>query len=260
MVEDGMTQSRYLKTDMVPLDQLTPFPGNAKRGRVDKILESIAEHGQYRSLVVRHTPEDTLVVLAGNHTMLALAEHGAAQARCEIIACDDLTAKKINLIDNKASDDGEYDQLALAELLRGLEGDYSGTGFEDDEVADILEALEADQPAEVLAYAPQATSWNDTPEDVERRVQSHGGHESTTMASRGIRDIMLALPSAQADELGQLIMKLRESWGALSQGDVVLRACRVAVAVVDREAIEQGAADCMYSAGQSWRPGDAAGE
>jgi hypothetical protein len=255
-----MTQSRYLKTEMVPLDQLTPFPGNAKRGRVDKIRESIAEHGQYRSLVVRHTPEDLLVVLAGNHTMLALGEQGETQARCEIIACDELTAKKINLIDNKASDDGEYDQLALADLLRELEGDYSGTGFEDDEVADLLDALETagDVGPEVVAYSAPETSWNDSPEDAERRIQQHGGHDSTPMVSRGVRDIVLALPSAQADELGQLIMKLREGWGALSQGEVILRAARVAVAVDAREAVEGGAAECAYSAEQPWNPGDAA--
>lgn len=235
-----MAQSTYLKTQMVPLDQLTPFPGNAKRGRVDKIRESIAEHGQYRSLVVRHTPEDLLIVLAGNHTMMALAEQGETQARCEIISCDELTAKKINLIDNKASDDGEYDQLALADLLRGLDGDYSGTGFEDDEVADLMDALETagDVQPEVLAYTAPEASFNDSAEDREARRLQHGGPDSRTLESRGVRDIILALPSAQAEELGRLIMALRETWGALSQGDVVLRACRLARRVLEQETDE----------------------
>jgi len=237
-----MTQtakSTYVRTDVIPLGELTPFPGNAKRGRVDVIRGSLREHGQYRSLVVRETPDAGLVVLAGNHTMIALAEEGETEARCEVITCDDRTAKKINLVDNKAADDGDYDSGALAALLTALEGDYEGTGFADDEVADLLEALEAasGEEAEVTPYATPDTSWNDTPEDVERRIASHSGHDSTTMASRGVRDIVLALPSAQADELGQLIMKIRENLGARSQGEILLCAARVTARVIDQHGL-----------------------
>ncbi|MFF5422432.1 hypothetical protein ACFY49_40190, partial [Streptomyces misionensis] len=61
-------QATYLRTANVPLDELTPFPGNAKRGSVDTILESLRRNGQYRGLVVREIPDGPLIVLAGNHT------------------------------------------------------------------------------------------------------------------------------------------------------------------------------------------------
>lgn len=234
-----MANSTYLRTEDIPLAQLTPFPGNAKRGRVDKIRASLRAHGQFRSLVVRHT-DDRLIVLAGNHTMLALAEEGSTHARCEVITCDDATATKINLVDNKTADDGEYDQLALADLLRGLEGDYEGTGFADDEVSDLLEALEeAEQRVtEELAYTAPQTFLNRNDIDVEARIGARGS-DSASLASRGVRDIILALPAGQAEELGQLVMKIREHLGARSQGEIILCAARVTARVIDQHGVSE---------------------
>ncbi|MFF0851171.1 hypothetical protein ACFYVM_09010 [Streptomyces sp. NPDC003280] len=84
-------------------------------------------NGQFRSLIVRATA-DTLVVLAGTHTLQALLAHGPGLcglittvdgeelcgalcggqewepvARCEIVTCDDATAPRINLVDNRSA-------------------------------------------------------------------------------------------------------------------------------------------------------------
>lgn len=120
--------TRYLATKMIPLDELTPFPGNARRGRVDVIKESIEKNGQYKSLTVRKIKDGALIVLTGNHTMRALAELGATQARCEILECDESTARRINLVDNKSNDLAEDDEDALANLLRALDNP-DGTGY-----------------------------------------------------------------------------------------------------------------------------------
>ncbi|MGD9485752.1 ParB/Srx family N-terminal domain-containing protein [Streptomyces sp. TRM70308] len=152
-----MTQATYVRTDTIPLAQLTPFPGNAKRGDVGAILSSLARNGQYRALVVREVEPDRYVVLAGNHTTQALAAHGPGDcgmtvkagdeerpcgvcgnqpwepaARCEVVHCDDDTATRINLVDNRASDLGTYDEQALADLIGGLD-DLGGTGWTDGE-------------------------------------------------------------------------------------------------------------------------------
>lgn len=132
----------FIETRDVPVADLIPFPGNAKRGNVAMIKGSIQEHDQYRALVVRHTPHDTFVVLAGNHTLQAIAELGRATARCEIIACDDQTAKKINLVDNRAADAGTYDDQALADILSSLDGDFAGTGFDADDLTSILTRID----------------------------------------------------------------------------------------------------------------------
>lgn len=130
---------KYLKTKVIPLDELTPFPGNARRGRVDVIKTSLERNGQYRSLVVRQVENGPLVILAGNHTHMALSEAGAKGARCELIECDDATARRINLVDNRSNDLASDDADALADLLREID-DYDGTGFTEEDLAHLLKA------------------------------------------------------------------------------------------------------------------------
>lgn len=121
--------SRYLETRDVPLAELTPFPGNARRGDVAMIAQSIERNGQYRSLITRRTGGG-LVVLAGNHTLQALRSLARHTARCEIIECGDGTATRINLVDNRAADEGSYDQEALDAILASLDDDLLGTGYD----------------------------------------------------------------------------------------------------------------------------------
>jgi hypothetical protein len=187
-------QANYLRTATVPLDELMPFPGNAKRGQVETILDSLRRNGQYRGLVVRSVPGGALVVLAGNHTMQALAQHGPGDcrktvptpdgtapcgvcrndpawlltARCEIVQCDDATARRINLADNRTSEVGTYDFEALAELLTGLD-DLTGTGYSDQDVQDItaLVALPQDEVKGQPAPAPSAAGSDHHGEDAD---------------------------------------------------------------------------------------------
>lgn len=223
--------TEYIETRMVPLDELEPFPGNARRGNRARLVESLEANGQYRSLIVRRT-DDGLVVLAGNNTMDALEEKGETEARCEIVRCDDATALRVNLVDNKTNDEATYDDRARAALLELLDGEITGTGYDEEEVDSIIARYE--EP-DVAAYSEPTVEYNDDDAGIEARIQSHGGHDSNTYESRGVRDIFLALPSDQADELGRLIMKLREEWGALPQGEVILKACRVATAVAQEK-------------------------
>lgn len=145
----------YLATRDVPIDELTPFPGNAKRGDVEAIRASLRKNGQYRSLIVREIPDGPLVVLAGNHTMQALAAEGHEAARCEVVTCDDSTARRINLADNRTAELGAYDNDALAELLSYLDDDYEGTGYTQDDVNALLGIEE---------LPPALTDVDDVPE------------------------------------------------------------------------------------------------
>jgi site-specific DNA-methyltransferase (adenine-specific) len=153
----------YLVTRSVPLDELTLFPGNAKRGDVEAIRASLRKNGQYRSLVVRAVPNGPLVVLAGNHTMLALKAENRSEARCEIIECDDATARRINLADNRTAELGGYEEDALAALLKELDGDYEGTGWAEEDLGDLFGSVEElppalDEPDEVPGAPIQAIS------------------------------------------------------------------------------------------------------
>jgi hypothetical protein len=217
----------YVETRMVPLADLLPYPGNARLGNRKKLLESLEANGQYRSLIVRQAGAE-LIVLAGNNTMAALEERGDTEARCEIVTCDDATALRVNLVDNKSNDEATYDDEARARLLDMLDGELSGTGYEEDEADAILARFEEPEYTEVSEDS--VAEFNDDVEERQARVKSNGGEDSKTMESRGIRDIFIPLPVAQADELGRLIMALRETWGALPQGEILLKASRVAAA------------------------------
>lgn len=165
--------SQYVETRAVPIRELTPFPGNAKRGDVAAIQASLRKNGQYRSLIVRKTDDGELVVLAGNHTMQALAANGNKTARCEILTCDDAEAKRINLADNRLAELGKWDDAALAELLKGVQDDLDGTGYSFDDLDDLLAAADV---TDVLPVGPTGARYAETDEEMEerrRRIESY---------------------------------------------------------------------------------------
>lgn len=129
----------YLRTADIPLSDLSPYPGNAKVGDIDAIRASVRRSGQYRSLVVRQT-DDALTILAGWHTSRALVAEGHTSARCEVIECDNDTARAINLADNRTGELGGFDDDALAALLAAAQdaNDLPGTGYDDHDLDELL--------------------------------------------------------------------------------------------------------------------------
>lgn len=247
--------TEYIETRMIMIDELTPYPGNARTGDREVLVESLEENGQYRSLIVRET-DDGMIVLCGNNTLAALEHRGDQEARCEVVRCDDATALRVNLVDNASNDKATYDDRARAALLLLLDGEITGTGYTEDEADSIIARYE--EP-EITPYEEPDAYYNDDAAERERRKLVHGGDDSQTLESRGIRDITLALPTAEADEMGRLIVKLRESWPGLSQGETLLRAARVAVHALfnadhDETTIDdirqQGVADRPYGASE----------
>lgn len=174
---------RFLRYEKIPLDELDLFPGNANVGNVPAIVESLIENSQFRSLIVREV-DGRHVVMAGNHTKLAMVEHGAqlcdrarrhaenpddnpacglcvddqpfdGRPRCEIYECDDDDAIKVNVADNRIQEFGHRDDQLLADQLGTLE-DLAGTGYDYHDYESIthrlLEGSYIDQQtAEVLA-------------------------------------------------------------------------------------------------------------
>lgn len=124
----------------VKVTDLRPFPGNARRGNVGMIMQSLAELGQYRPIVVNKRDQ---TILAGNHTWEAAKQLGWDKIAVQYVDVDDQMAVKINLADNRANDLAEYDDDALTELLRSVE-ELAGTGFTDDDLAAMISDAEAD--------------------------------------------------------------------------------------------------------------------
>lgn len=152
---------KFLGYEKIPLDQLEIFPGNANIGNVPMILDSLVTSGPYRSLIVREQ-DGGHTILAGNHTKLAMVEHGAGLCeraqryledpvrndpcglctdgkgfdgipRCELYECTDEEATRINVADNRIPEFSKRDDQALADLLMSLE-DLTGSGYTSDDL------------------------------------------------------------------------------------------------------------------------------
>lgn len=215
---------QYVTTQEIPLGEITPFPGNARRGDVEAIAESIEENGQYRSLIVRRGDDGSHVVLAGNHTMAALGKLGRKTARCEIITCDDSTASKINLVDNRLPDSGGYDDAALAALLQGLD-DLTGTGYDPDDLDDLLADLGNVAEMEVQ---PTGARYAESDEEEAARRERVESYEPRHGAAGDLSELILVMPVADRQEAADLIARIKERDGDdLTAGRVVLYALRV---------------------------------
>ena len=128
------------KAELVPVSSVHTYPGNARRGDVDLIRESLRVNGQYRPLVVQRS---TRQVLAGNHTLEAAIAEGYEQIWITEIDVDDQQAKRIVAVDNRSNDAATYDLEALSTMLSDL-GDLAGTGYSNDDLAKMTEHVEFD--------------------------------------------------------------------------------------------------------------------
>ena len=132
-----------LETFDLDVTDLTPHHSNPRRGNVDLIAESLQANGQYRAIVVNRgsTTGRPFEVLAGNHTLKAAVQLGWETISAHIIDVDDTTATRILVVDNRANDVAEYDNRALLTLLQTMPS-LEGTGFNEDNIADLLSELE----------------------------------------------------------------------------------------------------------------------
>ncbi len=114
-----------INASMVDVNSLKPFKGNARKGNLGAIAESLKVNGQYRPIVV---DIKTREILAGNHTWLAAKTLGWTNIAVTFIEVDSNTAKRIVLADNRTSDLSFYDDEALLDILESFQS-LEGTGF-----------------------------------------------------------------------------------------------------------------------------------
>ena len=115
--------------EMVAVDTLLAHPENPRRGRVDKIVESIKAHGFLGTLTAQTS---TRHILIGNHRWRAAKEAGLTHVPVRWLDIGDEDAKRVLIIDNRTSDQAENDQVLLTQLLQSLApttAGLSGTGW-----------------------------------------------------------------------------------------------------------------------------------
>lgn len=134
----------------MPLRELEPYDGNARKHDDAKLDLSVASHGQYRTVVVRRieeTAQTRHVILAGHGTVDALRRKGAEKVRVEILTCDDEEALAIHLVDNATADAADYfKDLLASQLERAAEFDFEGTGWTQEEFDKMRGRGDDDEP------------------------------------------------------------------------------------------------------------------
>jgi hypothetical protein len=132
----------YLGQKEMSVSDLHPHPENPNHGDVNQIAESLETHGQYRSVVANK--DGTL--LAGHHVWQAAKNIGVKTLRVDVLDADENEARKILLADNRLAELGPgMDMDVLLDVLTNLNGDLTGTGF-DEKYLEMLEEMVAGAP------------------------------------------------------------------------------------------------------------------
>ena len=129
-----------LEALLVDVDALRTHPRNPRRGNTEEIRRSLERFGQQRPILA--LTDGTIV--AGNHTFRALVEMGWSHVA---VVRSDLGQAEVEaylLADNRLSDLGAYDDLALGELLAPFyeSDDLAGLGYTRDDVTALLAEID----------------------------------------------------------------------------------------------------------------------
>lgn len=190
------TGNEALRRLAVPVEELRPHPKNPRRGNVEAIRHSLERFGQQRPALA--LPDGTIV--AGNHTYAAAVELGWTHLA---VVRSDLTDEEVHaylLADNRTSDLGVYEDVALADLLRPFyETDrLLGIGYERDDVEDLLARVAWEglgpRPGEEDAVAPAIP---EEPKSVAGELYELGPHRLLVGDSTNPDDVARLLDGAK---------------------------------------------------------------
>lgn len=123
-------------------DEIQQHPDNPRRGNVGLIYESIMENGWYGHVYVQ---KSTGNIFIGNHRFKAGTEAGMEEFPSLVYDVDDMTAKKLMLVDNRSADEADYDPDKLIGLLvEQAEEDplLQGTGYGPNDLDDLIDEQE----------------------------------------------------------------------------------------------------------------------
>ena len=132
-----------LESRLVPITDVTPYPGNPRRGDQAAITASIRDLGLYTGVVVQRS---TGHIVVGNHRRHGLVELGATMIPVDYLDVDDTRAAAIVARDNRTSDQGGYDDAELLAL----------SGYDDDDLAVLRATLDPPAPEDPGPYTRKA--------------------------------------------------------------------------------------------------------
>lgn len=126
-----------------PIGELVPHPANPNEGDVGAICESIHANGWYGAIIVQ---ESTRYILAGHHRITAAQHSDMTSVPVILLDCDDATALRILLGDNRIAALAATNSELLAETLTQLatNDDLTGTGWDTADLDELITQLNQD--------------------------------------------------------------------------------------------------------------------
>lgn len=123
-------------TDLIPADynpRKDLKPGDPD---YEKLKRSMHEFGYVDPIIWN---QQTGHVVGGHQRLKILQDEGIQEAECVVVSLDDEKEKALNIALNKISGDWDKDKLALLMTdLQASDLDISLTGFDEDEISDLL--------------------------------------------------------------------------------------------------------------------------
>jgi len=131
-----------------PIDSLTPWDRNPRRNdsAVPEVAKSIERFGFGSPILAR---ESDRVIIAGHTRWRAAQQLGLDKVPVRFLDLDPAEAHALALADNKLGELAEWDDEALAAILRDLQADdvdVAGLGWDSDEIDAIIKG-----PSEPIA-------------------------------------------------------------------------------------------------------------
>ena len=134
--------SEAFKVELVAIDKLKAWDKNPRRHDIESLKSSIERFG-FRNVVVVN--RKNMTVEAGHGRIEAAKELGYQQIPVLYVEDDDMTAAAFAVADNRQNELGEWDEDALAAILKSLadaEGDWmQSVGYNDNEMRAMLRRL-----------------------------------------------------------------------------------------------------------------------
>lgn len=200
------------------IDTVKPHPDNVRQGDIGALAESLKAHGQYAPIIVQRK---TGIIVKGNHTWQAAKSLGWDKIAVVELDLNARQAHELLLIDNRTSDQADYDQAALADLLakmanatQGLEG----TGYTGDDLDDLLAGLQESFVPPTPAAPPPVTSVNhDLTVNRNQSIDSYLGNYQ----AGSIRGIHLDYPLGVFAWMVEGLSELRTMYGVDNNAEAV---------------------------------------
>ena len=128
---------------LVPVDEVSPWPGNPRQGDIGAISKSLERFGQTKPIAVQLSSGH---IVAGNHAWHAARALGWTHIAVAKNALTDADATAYLVADNRTEELGTYDFQTLGSLLAQLarEDNLEGTGYSADDVDDLLKSLDTE--------------------------------------------------------------------------------------------------------------------